>query len=53
MDYCAYTAAARTMYSTAPARAGAVRRVSVSVPRPACADALAPRRLHVPDLTPS
>jgi hypothetical protein len=40
-------------YSTAPARAGAVRRVPGPIPPPACADALAPRRLRVPDLTPS
>jgi hypothetical protein len=39
--------------SAAPARAGAARRVSVSVPPAACADALAARRLRVPDLTPS
>jgi hypothetical protein len=44
---------------TVPAQAqrprvrGAVRRDSVPVPPPACADALAPRRLRVPDLTPS
>jgi hypothetical protein len=40
------------MYNTAPARTGAVRRDSGPVPSPACADALAPRRLRVPDLTP-
>ena len=40
-------------HSTAPARAGAVRRASGPVPPPACADALAARRLRVPDLTPS
>ena len=39
--------------STVPARAGTVRRVSGPIPPPACADALAPRRLRVPDLTPS
>jgi hypothetical protein len=36
-----------------PARAGAVRRVSGPIPSPACADAFAPRRLRVPDPTPS
>src|SRR5262245_35967091 len=39
--------------SPAPARAGAVRCVPGPVPPPACADALAARRLRVPDLTPS
>jgi len=39
--------------SAAPARAGAVRRVPGPVAPPACADALAPRRLRVPDHTPS
>jgi hypothetical protein len=38
--------------STAPARAGAARRVSVSVPPPACPDGLAPRRLRVPRTSP-
>ncbi len=40
-------------HSAAPARAGAVRRVPGSIPPAACAGALAPRRLRVPDLTPS
>ena len=49
---CFRTSAVQRTDSTAPACAGAVRCVSVSVPPPACADALAPRRLRVPDLTP-
>src|SRR5580704_1192242 len=47
------TRPAQRPYYTAPASAGAARGVSVSVPPPACAYALALRRLHVPGLTPT
>jgi len=44
------TASAQHPYSAAPARAGAVRCVSVPVSPAACTYVLAPRRFRVPDL---
>ena len=48
-----HTKPTHSPYSAAPARAGAVHRVPGPVPPAAWADVPGPRRLRVPDLTPS